>query len=179
MSLVESREPIIIGGKMSSISISKSFLQALEEMDEADLQDIEQNLHPIPEDEIRNRIESVKGQFFSVDFARKTDKKVNGVIVEPKGMIRHMLCRRGVGKYVKGVLPEGQRQAEDERNSVLTVWDVGVYQSKRKEGMEQEIAGEQSYRRINMADVKCISIASIGEVEQEKVATPVPDSVEV
>lgn len=90
-------------------SINKSFLQALSEMDEIDLQTIEQGFESIPVNEVKSRIASVKGQFFSVDFARKNDKKVKGKIVEPKGTIRHMVARRGVAKYVKGVQPEGQR----------------------------------------------------------------------
>jgi hypothetical protein len=87
----------------------------------------------MPATDVRERINSVKGKFFAIDFARKNDKKVDGVIVEHAGDIRHMVCRRGVAKYVKGVLPAGQRKAEDARNEVLTVWDVGVYQSLRKQ----------------------------------------------
>ena len=157
--------------------VSKAFLQALSEMDEADLQIVEQGLAPIPVEEVKIRIASVKGQFFSVDFARKTDKKEKGKVIEAKGTIRHMLCRRGVGKYVKGVLPEGHRDAEDNKHDVLTVWDVGVYQTLRKSGVVQEVAGEKAYRRINMSDVKAISIPFIIENEQEK-AEVAKDAVE-
>lgn len=153
-------------------TISKSFLQALSEMDDADVFAIEQTLNPIPLDNVRARIDSVKGQFFAVDFARKNDKKENGVVVEPAGTIRHMVCRRGVAKYVKGVQPQGYRKAEDTRNEVLTVWDVGVYQALRQEGIAQEQAGQKAYRRINMADVKAISIPPVDkanpEIEQVK-----------
>ena len=155
-----------------SETISKSFLQALSEMDKADVIAIEQTLTAIPTENVRDRIASVGGQFFAIDFARKNDKKVAGVVVEEAGSIRHMVCRRGVAKYVKGVQPVGQRKAEDSRNEVLTVWDVGVYQSLRKEGREQEQAGGNAYRRINMSDVKAISIAPVTEqvAEQVKVA---------
>lgn len=151
--------------------VSKAFLQTLSEMDAADLQKIEQGFDSYPVSEVANRIASVKGQFFAIDFARKTDKKVNGVVVEAAGSIRHMVCRRGVSKYVKGVQPEGQRKNEDAKHDVLTVWDVGVYQAFRKSGVEQMVAGEKSYRRINMADVKAISIPSVViEQTQERVA---------
>lgn len=148
--------------------INKAFLQALVEMDEADIARIEQGFEPIEVNQVRERIESVNGQFFSVDFARKNDKKEKGKVIEAKGTIRHMVCRRGVAKYVKGVQPEGQRRAEDNKHEVLTVWDVGRYQEYRKSGIEQEVAGEQAYRRINMSDVRAISIPAVIRVEQER-----------
>ena len=161
-------------------SVSTAFLQALSEMDAADLQKIEQGFESYPVSEVAARIASVKGQFFAVDFARKTDKKVNGVVVEAAGSVRHMVCRRGVAKYVKGVQPEGQRKNEDAKHDVLTVWDVGVYQTLRKAGAEQASAGEKSYRRINMVDVKAISIPSVTiEQEQERVAVQQAAPVEV
>lgn len=160
--------------------VSRNFLQALADIDAADLKVIEANLEAMPVEEVKTRIGSVKGRFFSVDFARKRDKKVNGRIVEAAGSIRRMLCRTGVAKYVKGVLPEGQRDREDERCEVLTVWDMGVYQALRKEGKAQEEAGEQAYRHINLADVKAISIERLPiEREQERVerADAVPEPV--
>jgi len=159
-------------------TINKAFQQALAEMDEADIKAIEQNLDSIPIENVMDRISSVGGQFFSVDFARKNDKKVKGVVVEHAGDIRHMICRRGVAKYVKGVQAKGQRKAEDSVNAVLTVWDIGVYQSMRKEGLEQEKAGGKSYRRINMADVKAISIAPVVENVQEQEKVEVAEPVE-
>ncbi len=152
-------------------SVSTAFLQALSEMDAADLQNIERGFQSYPVAEVAARIASVGGQFFAVDFCRKNDKKVGGVVVEAAGSVRHMVCRRGVAKYVKGVLPEGQRKAEDAKHDVLTVWDVGVYQQLRKEGVDQGAAGEKAYRRINMADVKAISIPEVViEQEQHRVA---------
>lgn len=161
-------------------TINTAFAETLTEMDNANIQTVEQNIYPIPMKNILNRINSVKGQFFSVDFARKNDKKVNGVIVEFAGSIRHMVCRRGVGKYVQGVQPIGQRKAEDSRNEVLTVWDVQVYQEQRKMGIDQETAGTKAYRRINMADVKAISIPlAENAVEQHKVRNKARIEVEV
>jgi len=150
--------------------VSQNFLRALADMDNVNLKAIEAILEPMPVDDVKTRIGSVKGRFFSVDFARKRDKKVNGRIVEDAGSIRRMLCRRGVAKYVKGVQDEGQRKQEDERYEVLTVWDMGAYQELRRAGKEQEEAGAGAYRRINLADVKAISIEPMPiETEQVRV----------
>jgi hypothetical protein len=149
-------------------------------MDAINLKSIEALLEPMPVDDVKARIGSVGGRFFSVDFARKTDKKVNGKVVEAAGSIRRMLCRRGVAKYVKGVQDEGQRVREDERNDVLTVWDIGVYQELRRAGKEQEEAGSGAYRRINLVDVKAISIEPMPvEIEQvrDKRVVEVPENV--
>jgi len=163
---------------MSKIK-NKAFEQALAEMDATDIQAVEQILTPIPVRSVQARIKSSKGHFFSVDFARKKAKKVNGVVVEPAGAIRHMLCRTGVAKFVQGVQPEGKRRDEDSRHDVLTVWDVGVYQNLRREGMEQELAGVKAYRRINMADVKAISIPPVPVTENltEQVRVEVGEGV--
>lgn len=158
---------------MSDEVVNAAFAQALAEMDSADIAAIERTMVPMAMDDVAARIASVKGQFFAVDFARKTDKKVGGEVVEKAGTIRHMVARRGVAKYVKGVRPIGQRKAEDARNAVLTVWDVQAYQTARKAGEDAEKAGQGAYRRINMADVKAISIAG------ETVATAVKEATAV
>jgi len=139
--------------------MNKAFEQALTEMDDISIQSVENILIPMYLNDVTSRIKSIKGQFFSVDFARKTDKKVNGIITEEAGSIRHMICRRGVAKYVKGTQPQGQRTQEDKQHDVLTVWDVGTYQTLRTQGLEQEQAGNKAYRRINLNDVRAISIA--------------------
>jgi hypothetical protein len=146
-------------------TVNAAFAQALSEMDASDIAIIESKLAAIPVDRVLSRIRSVKGQFFAVDFARKNDKKKNGVVIEPAGTIRHMVCRRGVKKYTDGVLPEGQRKAEDAKNDVLTVWDVQAYQQARNDGKDQEAAGRSAYRRINLADVKAISIPACEAAE--------------
>lgn len=117
----------------------------------------------IDSNEAWNRIAVAGKQFFSVSFQRKNDKvgkDENGkkVVIEPAGTIRKMLCRRGVKKYAKGVLPPGQRKAEDIRCNVLTVFDVQEMAKLRKSGMRMGEAGRKSYRRINMAEVVDISI---------------------
>ena len=142
-------------------TVNTAFEQAVSEMDSVDIKAIEATLEPVNMTEVKARISSIRGQFFAVDFARKNDKKVNGVVVEKAGDIRHMVCRRGVAKYVSNVLPEGHRKEEDERNAVLTIWDVQAYQADRKEGKQQDEAGKNAYRRINLADVKAISIQPV------------------
>jgi len=160
--------------------VSEKFIQALNDMDNINLKSIEALLEPMPVDDVKARNGSVGGRFCSVDFARKNDKKVNGKVVEAAGSIRRMLCRRGVAKYVKGVQDEGQRVREDERNDVLTVWDMGKYQELRRAGKEQEEAGQGAYRRINLIDVKAISIEPM-PIEREQVRVErevrVPDRV--
>lgn len=68
---------------------------------------------------------------FGVTFIKKTD-----------GSLRNMTARMHVSKGVKGVLPEGHREAEDERNNVLTVYDMQVIE---KTGSEKG-----AFRRINL-----------------------------
>jgi hypothetical protein len=97
-------------------------------------------------------IENKGHRFFVVIFQRKRVGK-NG---EPVGSERRMLCRRHVRGYVKGVLAPGQRAAEDSRCKVLTVFDVSVFNRNRKT-MPIMLAGERSYRRINMTRVVAIS----------------------
>jgi len=125
--------------------------------DNADLTAEASKLNVLPIAEALTRIANSNGKFFSVSFKRKTAKKVNGVVIAPKGSIRKMLCRTGVAKYVTGT-GNGNRKAEDARNEVLTVWDIAEYQLKRKQGMSQESAGNGSYRRINVADIKEMSL---------------------
>ena len=85
--------------------------------------------------------EVADGKFFSVTFVKKTD-----------GSVREMLARRGVSKGVKGVLPEGQRKAEDAANNVLTVFDVQA---------EEKVGEKGAFRRINLENL--ISVKLHGE----------------
>lgn len=123
-------------------------------------------------------IESQGGKFFRVQFRRKHDKVVDGVVVAKAGEVRSMLCRRGVKKFVKGVIPAAQRRAEDSKNLVLTVWDCETFHTKLKEIKSCETcqgsgcsfckntgfrpasikaAGQASYRRINLREVESLS----------------------
>lgn len=157
--------------------IDNAVLEIFAEMNSINIAIIEKSLSQVPIYDALERINSVNGQFFAIDFARKHDKIVDGVVVAKAGDIRHMVCRRGVGKFTKGVLPVGKRAYENWKNKVLTVWDVQVYQQLIKSGKPQEEAGKLSYRTINLAGVKSISIAPIIEVEPEKVE--IRETVEV
>ncbi|CAK9251241.1 unnamed protein product [Sphagnum jensenii] len=97
---------------------------------------------------VREAIRGRGGRFFTIAFKRKTKGK-NG---EPVGEIRRMVCRRHVRKYVKGVLPIGQRAAEDLRCEVLTVFCIDTFHKLRKEGMplrkpEQTPTGRLTLRK--------------------------------
>jgi hypothetical protein len=70
---------------------------------------------------------------FGVSFIKKTT-----------GELRDMVARMHVSKGVKGVLPEGQRKAEDARNAVLTVYDMQVLERLGEKG---------AFRRINLSDL--------------------------
>jgi hypothetical protein len=90
-----------------------------------------------------------------------------------------MLCRTGVERFEKGIQSKEDRAREDENCDVLTVWDVVEYNKLRKAGKSKEEAGEGAYRRINMADVKAISIQPVIEREQVRVerGNEVPERV--
>jgi hypothetical protein len=66
-------------------------------------------MQEINEKEVKKIIESVKGQFFSVEFRKRTD-----------GTIRQMNCRVGVTKFLKG----GERAYEFEDYGLVGVYDV-------------------------------------------------------
>jgi len=128
--------------------------------------------------EAKQLIETQGGKFFRVLFKRKNDKVVGGVVVAKAGETRSMLCRRGVKKFVKGVIPPAVRRAEDSRNMVLTVHDVEVFRELRttpilcptcngagcafckqigKRPMRLKEAGAAAYRRINLQEVEDLS----------------------
>jgi hypothetical protein len=96
-------------------------------------------------------------KFFSVSFRRKRDRRVRGVLVAAAGSVRDMLCRARVRRYTKGVVPPPVRAAEDRRNEVLTVWDVEAFHRARQRGLGRVAAGRAAYRRINLAEVLCLS----------------------
>ena len=66
------------------------------------------------------------------------------------GETRVMLCRRGVKKGVKGVLPPGQRKEEDARCGVFTVYDMMVKDPKTEQ--------RGAFRRINLEGLISIAI---------------------
>jgi len=126
-------------------------------------------------------IENQKGKFFKVAFLRKNPKfeTINGVrtMVEPAGALRVMLCRRGVKKYVKGVIDPAIRRMEDTVHDVLTVFDVEKFLELRRSvkncptctgtgcgfckggirPLSLKEAGFGSYRRINLKEIVSFS----------------------
>ena len=73
-------------------------------------------------------------EMFSVRFIKKGD-----------GEVRDMVCRTGVKKGVTGAIAPGVRRDEDERNSVLTVFDMNV--------VERTGSTKGAFRRINLAQL--------------------------
>lgn len=77
---------------------------------------------------------------FVVRFRKKTDDT-----------IRVMTCLSGPPedlRFVKGVLPKGQREEEDQANKVVTVFAVDVFHELLAKGARRVQAGQQSWRRI-------------------------------
>ena len=109
------------------------------------------------------------GIIFSVSFKRKHPKyeyqeaggKKVRVEIEPSGAIRHMLCRRRVHKYTKGIIPPGVRLAEDVKCGVLTVFDLQYFKQLKSKGYPNITAGRKSYRRINLMEVVSTSLPEI------------------
>ena len=81
---------------------------------------------------------------FGVTFIKKSD-----------GSLRTMSARMGVKKGVKGVLPKGQRKAEDAANSVLTVFDMNA----DKGALHTFDDGKKgAFRRINLDGLQSVSL---------------------
>lgn len=97
-----------------------------------------------------------RNKFVRVHFRLKNDAKDG----RPAGTLRIMFCRRRVYRYTNAVTGLGtycispaERQAEDRRCNVLTVWDVEKFHQLRAAGLGRIAAGRGAYRRINMAQV--------------------------
>lgn len=92
-------------------------------------------------------VESVRGTSttFGVTFIKKGD-----------GSLRTMSARMGVKKGVKGVLPKGQRKAEDAANNVLTVFDMNA----DKGALHTFDDGKKgAFRRINLSGLQSVRLA--------------------
>ena len=76
---------------------------------------------------------------FGVTFTKKTD-----------GTLRNMTARMHVTKGVKGVIPAHVRREEDDRNNVLTVYDMQVVESTGSE--------RGAFRRINLSALHSVSL---------------------
>ena len=84
---------------------------------------------------------------FGVTFIKKSD-----------GSLRTMSARMGVKKGVKGVLPKGQRKAEDAANSVLTVFDMNA----DKGALHTFDDGKKgAFRRINLSGLQSITLRGV------------------
>lgn len=98
-----------------------------------------------------------ENSFFSVTFERRTNRKGGSAVA---GDTRTMLCRTGMSKYKKGVIPDAVRDAEDFDHGVLTVWSMDAYMKNRNEGMDTWTAGMNAWRRIDVMGIqKCSLIA--------------------
>ena len=64
-----------------------------------------------------------------------------------------MTARRGVTKGVKGIIPPEVRREEDERNNVLTVYDVNKITN------ENDVKG--AFRRINLDGLKSVRLGGV------------------
>lgn len=107
-------------------------------------------------DEIFNLLrKETHGRFFSVTYERRTDG-----LRQRAGDLRTMLCRVAgtMRKYKRGIVPTARRDREDFRLAVLTVWDIQQYQQNRQHGMDQETAGRNAYRRIDVAGIRHCSV---------------------
>lgn len=77
-------------------------------------------------------------------------------IKKGNGEVRTMSARMGVKKGVKGVLPKGQRKAEDAANSVLTVFDMNA----DKGALHTFDDGKKgAFRRINLDGLQSVNLS--------------------
>jgi hypothetical protein len=82
----------------------------------------------------------------------RADNTIFGVTFTKKGdgSLRNMTCRMGVSKGVTGAIAPGVRRDEDDRNNVLTVFDMNVIE---KTGSEKG-----AFRRINLDQVHRVAL---------------------
>lgn len=80
-------------------------------------------------------------RIFKVTFIKRTD-----------GSIRTMLCRKGVGKFVRGT----GKKRDDAKHNILTVFDLEAFNAKVSPGMSESQAekiGQACYRSINLENI--------------------------
>lgn len=76
-------------------------------------------------DKIRQIIELNNNRIFKVTFHRRTNKKdAKGKIIARKGDLRKMVCRIRVKSRVTGNTDPAERKARDQKNDVLTVFEM-------------------------------------------------------
>jgi len=110
-------------------------------------------------DEVFNLLRyGTKGKFFSVTFERRTTRRDGSAIA---GELRTILCKTAgeMSSYKLGHVLDVDRDREDFRNAVLTVWDIQAFLSNKRQGMSQSIAGQNAFRRIDVTSVqRCSAI---------------------
>ena len=100
------------------------------------------------------------GQFFSVTFKRRTDKrernKVTGQMetIARAGDLRSMVCRTGVKKHLTG---EGAAYSFRDKG-LLPVWEVAAYKVGRETGLSEDEAGKKAYRAVPVDTITEISL---------------------
>lgn len=118
-------------------------------------------------DQLFNVLRFGTPHFFSVTFERRTSRADGSAVA---GDNRTMLCRTGVERYKQGVVPNALRDAEDFRCGVLTVWAMDVYMRLRRRGMDQEHAGWEAWRRVDLVTLSECSIIASDELPPDIIA---------
>lgn len=108
------------------------------------------------------------GHFFRVTFECRTPSHRNPFA--PAGRERTMLCRTGVNAFKKGKIDQADRDAEDFRHGLITVWSVTDYHKNIKHGMTTVDAAFDAWRRIDLITVKECSLVDDVELPPEVVA---------
>lgn len=111
-------------------------------------------------DEIFN-ILRMHNQFFYVEFKRRTNSKDGSA---KAGDIRKMLCKTNMNKFKKGAISVAQRDEEDFKNGVLTVWSVNDYHKYVESGMSPIEAGFNSWRRVDLISLINCSVIPKKEI---------------
>lgn len=66
--------------------------------------------------------------------------------------------------HKQGIITDEQRDAEDLRCGVLTVWSMDAYMMLRRKGWDHERAAEGSWRRIDLMGIKECSLVDDKEL---------------
>ena len=119
-------------------------------------------------DELFNVLRYSKGEFFTVQFERRTNSENWRLRA---GDIRTMLCRTGVTDFKRGIVSDAERDAEDFRHGILTVFDAGWFISQLRDiaarlkcrinEIPQDVryeVGCNSWRRIDLCGLRDCSL---------------------
>lgn len=109
-------------------------------------------------DEIFNLLRNdSRGRFFSVVFERRTTNRLRNRFA---GELRRMLCRSAgtMSSYKLGAISDEERDEEDLRCGVVTVWSMDAYMEQRRREINHETAALRSWRRIDLMGLKECSI---------------------